>query len=294
MCRTALVGFGVAAMLTLAPASQSASAQQTATIRIVLAAVTNSQNQAIVDLDPDDFLVEERGEEREVLSVYVADYPVVLVLDNSSNTQGDIQALREAAAGFVRRIGRRQVALATLSDPPQVLGSFTDSQADILNRIGEVTISPTTVLRPVEAVAMAVKVVRTETDAPFSAIVVVSTGGMHVSQPESTSLLRDIFSSGAIVHAISRRVPSATLGGGGSRPGLEGDPLRDLADQTGGRYTTVFSAVSYSFALDQVAERLASEMMIEYLVPQDSKAGPEVRVGVRVPGARVRGLGVMQ
>jgi len=283
-------GFGVAAALTLSVVS--AGAQQIANARVVLATVTDSTNQAVVDLGPDDFLIEEQGEEREVLSVYVADYPVVVVLDNSLHSQGDIQTLREAAAGFVRRIGRRQVLLATLSDPPTLVGSFADSQADVLDRISELTINPTTILRPVEAVAMAVEAIRSATATPFLAVVVMSAGATPAPQPESKGLLSSILSSGAIVHVVSRGVRSAAPRASGYRPGFEGDPLRVLADQTSGRYTTVFSAVSYSAALDQIAGHMATEMMIEYLVPSDSDAGPEVRVGVRVPGARVHGLGV--
>ena len=50
-------------------------------------------------------------------------------------------------------------------------------------------------------------------------------------------------------------------------------------------------AASYQAALDRLADRLSSEMMIEYIVPVGSKPR-DVKVGVRVIGARVRGLGV--
>ena len=67
--------------------------------------------------------------------------------------------------------------------------------------------------------------------------------------------------------------------------------MRLLADQTRGQFTAIFSPASYSAALDRLADRLAIEMMIQYLVPPGPKAG-DVQVGVRVPGARVVGLGV--
>ncbi len=44
-------------------------------------------------------------------------------------------------------------------------------------------------------------------------------------------------------------------------------------------------------ARGRLADRLTSEMMIEYLVPVGSKPA-DVKVGIRVAGARVRGLGV--
>lgn len=289
MFKSILVGLAWLAV-ALAPASPRAHAQQISATRIVLAAVTDSNNRAIVDLGPDDFLIQEEDEEREVLGVYIADYPVVIVLDNSSAAQRDLPSLRAAATGFVRRIGQRPTALVTLSDPPAVLASFADSQADVLDRIRDLTIRSTTTLKPIEAVAAAVAAIRM-TNAFFSAIVVVSTHGVQAAPPASPEPLRDIFSSGTVVHAISRGIPPTAPRGRGSRPAPDGDVLRHLTDQTGGRFTTVFAAASYSVALDQLADRLATEMMIQYLVP-DANAGREVRVGVRVPGARVHGLGI--
>ena len=53
----------------------------------------------------------------------------------------------------------------------------------------------------------------------------------------------------------------------------------------------IYSAASYQAALDRLADRMTSEMMIEYLVPVGSKPN-DVKVGIRVVGASVRGLGV--
>jgi hypothetical protein len=67
--------------------------------------------------------------------------------------------------------------------------------------------------------------------------------------------------------------------------------MRTIAEQTRGAYTVTYSAASYQPALDRLSERLTSEMMIEYLVPPGSKP-IDVKVGVRLAGAKVRGLGV--
>jgi hypothetical protein len=44
-------------------------------------------------------------------------------------------------------------------------------------------------------------------------------------------------------------------------------------------------------ALGNNAERLGTEMVVEFMVPAGQPPG-EVQVGVRIPGARVRGLRV--
>jgi hypothetical protein len=43
--------------------------------------------------------------------------------------------------------------------------------------------------------------------------------------------------------------------------------LRALAQQTHGEFTTIYSAASFQAALDRLADRMTSEMMIEYIVP---------------------------
>ena len=95
---------------------------------------------------------------------------------------------------------------------------------------------------------------------------------------------RYFLDSGAAVHVIALRSATSTTG-------TPPDLLRQLADQTRGQYVTIYTPASLSIALDSLADRLATEVMIDYLVPADS-APHDVRIGIRIPGARVRGLGV--
>jgi hypothetical protein len=81
-------------------------------------------------------------------------------------------------------------------------------------------------------------------------------------------------------------------GGAAGAPAVGFSPtVRALVDQTHGQYTPIYTAASYQVALEQIASRMATEIMIEYLVPPQSKAN-DVKLGVRIPGARVRGFGV--
>ena len=89
----------------------------------------------------------------------------------------------------------------------------------------------------------------------------------------------------ASFHAVvNRGTPETPLGGAM-------EYVRRLVDQTHGQFTPIYSAASYQVALDRLADRLASEMMIEYIVPPRS-AATDIQVGVRIPGARAHGLGV--
>ena len=262
--------------------------QQVPPSRLVLAAVNDARGRPLVDLDPDEFVVSEDGQRCEVVAAYDADYPVVILIDNSSEAQGDLEAIRSAVSRFLSRIGDRFVAIGTLTNPPAMLTSFEDERPAVLARLEKLTASATSVLMPIEAVALAASKVR-ENGSPFSAIVVVSAHAIDATQPQNTRLIPEIFDSGAMVHVISRTSPASAPGRTAAPPS---DVLRDLADQTRGNFTTVFSAPSYSVALNNLADRLGTETMVEYFAPPGSTAAGEVQIGVRIPGAQVRGLRV--
>jgi hypothetical protein len=120
----------------------------------------------------------------------------------------------------------------------------------------------------------------------FAAIVIVSAAPLDEMPDTSEAVLAPIIDSGAAVHVIANR---AGTGAGAAAPAV--NAIRSLAEQTHGDFTSIYTAASYQSALDRLADRLSTEMMIEYLVPNGSKP-VDVKVGVKIPGARVRGLGV--
>ena len=76
---------------------------QTGASRIALAAVTDPRNRPLVDVGADDFVIQEAGVTREVLSVRPADYPIALLLDTGSESRADFPLLQKAAAHFLER-----------------------------------------------------------------------------------------------------------------------------------------------------------------------------------------------
>ena len=100
-------------------------------------------------------------------------------------------------------------------------------------------------------------------------------------------MIAAIIDSTAILHVVANRAVQPAAGGG-FRPAAT---MRALAEQSRGEFTTIYSAASFQSALDALADRLSSELMIEYIVPVGSKPN-DVKLGVRLVGAHVRGLGV--
>src|SRR5206468_9654751 len=97
----------------------------------------------------------------------------------------------------------------------------------------------------------------------FSAIVMLSAASVDATR-DADALVAPIVDSGAMLHVIANRSNRAAADGAGSA-------LRTLVDQTRGQYTPIYNAASYRIALDHLADRLATEIMIEYLVPPASK-----------------------
>jgi hypothetical protein len=256
--------------------------QQTATGRIVLASVVDSRNRPLVAVGPDDFVVTENGQARDVLDVHVADYPVVVVMDDTGADPERLAAMKAAVTRFVTRIGERPVALAVLSKPDGFIASFDDERAQVLERIGAIEGGDAPTL-PIAALSQAARRLK-ELGVPYSAIVVVTARPVGTSAEIAPSVVAEILDSGANIQVVIAR------GANDSPETARTDLLRVLAGQTRGQYTPIFSPASYAIALERIADRMAAELMIEYVAPAGSTPG-DVKIGCRLLGTRVIGLG---
>lgn len=252
--------------------------------RSLLATVVNQAGATQVDLAIDDFVVTEDGRERDIVDVRIADYPVAVLVDDGNASA--LPVIKRAVDRFITRIGARPIAAAVLSSGTTLVADFSDERPQVLSRVSRMTPGVKDAAVTLDTVARAAQVLR-ETGSPFSAIVVVAADSVDPAQPIRGELLPVIIESGAAVHVVAGRSSKQD----GTATADTPDLLRILAEQSRGQYTAIFSQASYSVALDRLADRLAAEMLVEYLVPAGSKAG-DVRIGVRRPGARVVGLGV--
>jgi hypothetical protein len=257
--------------------------QQTGASRVALAAVTDARNRPMVDVGEDDFVIQEGGAAREVLSVRPADYPIIVLVDTSDDPRGEFELMRKAVANFIDRVGQRPVALGTFGARPVMLTTFDDDRQALMAKLDGLAAEAGADSLLLQGAAVAGDAMKS-TGALFSAIVIVSATPEDKSRGTMEEMTAPVVDSGAAVHVIANRPAPAAA------PASR-QPLRALAAQTHGEFTTIYSAASYQSALDRLADRMSSEMMIEYLVPVGSKP-KDVKVGIRVIGARVRGLGV--
>jgi hypothetical protein len=276
----------VLVLAAITAVGQSGSAEaQTGASRVALATVVDPRNHPLLDVGADDFIIQEGGTAREILSVRPADYPIVVLLDNGSAARSDFPLMRKAVGHFIDRIGQRPLAIGTFGDPPKLVTSFEDDRSTVMAQLDVIEADMAAGSSLLQGAALAGQMIGS-TGSLFSAIVILSATSIDASRNPPAEMIAPVVDSGAILHVIANRGVQAS--GGDIRPS---PALRAIAEQTRGEYTTIYSAASYQAALDGLADRLTSELMIEYLVPVGSKPN-DVKVGVRLVGARVRGLGV--
>jgi len=297
-----MIAIGGATLATAQSADVQTGALQTGASRIALASVTDPRNRPLVDVSADDFVIQEAGVAREVLSVRPADYPIVVLLDTGSDALADFQLMQKAAAHFIERIGQRPIALGTFGGAPRMLTAFEDERRTVMARLDAIAADSSAGSLLLQGTSVAAQTIRA-TGTLFSCIVILSATQADASQGAPDELIAPVVDSNATLHVIAKRAV-----GRGSDLDFRGRPpsenrdlpplsqrsnpaLRALAEQSRGEFTVIYSASSYQAALDRLADRLTSEMMIEYLVPVGSKPN-DVKVGVKIVGARVRGLGV--
>ncbi len=268
---------GLATLATAAPWGQ-----QLGRSRTILLTVSDERDRPVIDLLPDDFIVQEGGDAREVLNARLADYPIVLMIDNGNGTPGDFEPLRRAADHFIERLGPRPIALGRISNPPAMLTGFGDGPGAVAEALGSLEMLPTR-SSPAQGIIEAAGLL-SEAQYPFSAIVVLSSEATETTQTSTTRLVESLADSRARLYVVTRRR--------GLRDRTNLDYLANLSEQTGGQYIPIFSPVSFDPAVDRVADRLLAEMMVEFLEPPGAEPADDVRVGVRRPGARAKGLGV--
>jgi len=277
----------LALAISAAAASQSpAGDSQTGASRVALATVLDPKNHPILDVGADDFVIQEAGVAREVLSVRPADYPIVVALDTGIDARRDFELIRKAAGRFLERVGQRPIALVTFGGTPKLVAGFEDDRETVVARLAQVSADNNVASSLLEGMALGARTIH-DTGALFAALVVLSSSTLDGSHGSPDEMLAAIVDSNAIVHVVANRSVQATAGTG-FRPGTA---IRAIAEQSRGEFVAIYSPASFLSALETLAGRLASELLIEYIVPVGSKPN-DVKLGVHLVGARVRGLGV--
>jgi Ca-activated chloride channel family protein len=255
--------------------------------------VTDHSNHLVGGLDQDAFHVFEDGVPQPIQIFSREPQPIAmsLLVDTSTSMERRLGIVQEAAIGFVRRLGPRDVAQVIAFDSQaQVLQTFTSDHAVLEKAIRGAHAGGSTALYMAVYIALSdLERVRAEAkdDLRRQAIVLLSDG-------EDTSSLLDYDQ----VRDMAKRSKSTTVYAIGLKASDEQAHgfneaeyvLRTLTQDTGGRAYFITQASELNSVYQQIADELANQYMIGYNSTNHKVDGAWRRVTVTVdrPGAIAR------
>ena len=227
--------------------------------RVVLGvSVFDKEGNFVSGLKRDDFHVTEDGARREIVDFAPETRPILMgiLLDVSGSMLDSLPVAQKAACGFVDTLRDTDRAmLVEFSEKVYMLSDLSNDRAHLKKVLESTKALGGTALYD----ALHTSLRRLSKIDARKAIVILSDGDDSQSSTTYKKVLEEVKTSDVIVYAIAL---------GGSFSDIEArSKLKDLADQTGGRY---FSA-SKATALEGVYGKIADELRNQYYVTYASE-----------------------
>ncbi len=266
-----------------------------ATVRVI-----DINNRAITNLDKDDFILTERGEEREVLSVEptTAPFNLVLLLDVSGSIENYVDFIRKAARNFIQTVSPQdKVAIVIFNEDVKTLSVFTKNRNMLSDSLDSFDAGGGTAYY--DSLAYTLTDIIRPLKGDRTAIVILSDGDDNRSFLPFKSLLGSIQESGALIYPLY--VPSELIAASASvDPSKTVDPLRSryvslsskaneegetLAQVSGGVYYPISRLSELQKAYDDIVAQLRTAYTITYRStlnePTGKGASPKLKVQVK-------------
>jgi VWFA-related protein len=258
----------------------------------VLFTVTDRNGRLIDGLGPDDFIVEEDGDEQEIL--YFArenELPLTLALliDTSPSVREVFAEEKQTARRFLESILRPQDLALVMSFDRSVtlMQDFTESPRILGDAIDDLEVgSGTSVF---DAVYLASEE-RLQEEAGRKAIILISDGEDTTSRVSRTEALISAHLADSIIYSISNSLPGrGGFFGGGRRTGDIGT-LRHLSEETGGAVFELDRRDDFAAIFESIAAELRSQYSLAYVSTNSEQNGDyrEIRIRPRNRDYRVR------
>lgn len=246
--------------------------------------VTDPSGRPISDLRQADFHVFEDNTPQDI-AVFARDpQPIALsiLIDSSASMDTKIGVAREAASGFVKRLGPHDVAqVVAFNSEIDVRQGFTGNVAELDRAIASIRTGGSTSLYTAMYVAISELTDVGESAGDSirrQAIVVLSDGEDTTSLLRYEDVLDRLKRSDVTIYAIGLRDRRTTDG----RPPQGGDfGLRMLSQSSGGRIFFADDATELPAIYDQIADELANQYVIGYVSKNTMRDGTWREVAVR-------------
>jgi VWFA-related protein len=261
--------------------------------RTLYISALDDKGEPVEGLGPNDFVVREDGQRREVLRVSRAIDPIdiALLVDNSASAMSAISSIRDGLRGFVAKMAPgNQIALIALADRPTVFVDYTSDPkrlTDGIGRLFSMSMSGMTLLDALVETSSGLR--RRET--PRAVIVALITDGTEFTNRYHRDVIDPIKQAGAALHALAVGSFYST----NDTPKRERDFVLDLGTkETGGQRISLLADSAIIPTLAKLARELSSQYKVVYgrpesLIPPEKTDIASGRKGVTMHGAAARG-----
>ena len=262
---------------------------QTRTRRVYVLA-QDGNGAAVTDLTPADVAVKEGGKAREILTVQPATDPLQIAILVDDNGTG---LFRVAVARFIESLlGRAEFSIITVTGQPLRLTPFTPNSDVLREGVGQLIARPGTpdggqLLSGISEAAADFE--RRKVERPI--ILALTVGGEEHTPLPPHHVLEQLRKSGAALHVVSvlgstlRATAPANRAGDllNENLGLS-EVLGDGPKRSGGRREEVPAIAGAITGLQQLAEGLKRQYLIEYTLPEGVKASDRFSISTKRRG----------
>jgi VWFA-related protein len=281
-------------LLLLGCLSTAAGAAAEPQTRRVFVTAADGKGAPVVDLTAADFTIKEGGKTREIVKVGPATGLIQVALLVDDNGTG---IFRYAVGKFIEALlGRAEFAVSTVTGQTLKLVDYTSSAAALSGAIAKLTARPSTpdggqLLDAVSETALELD----RRNAPRPVIVALTVGGEEHSTLPAHHVLNNLRQSGASLHVMtvvntalrSQSNPTTAAAMLGENMNLN-EVLGDGPKQSGGLRSEIVAASGITSVLQDLADLLKAQYMIEYSLPDGVKPSDKLSVAVKRRGVSVR------
>jgi Ca-activated chloride channel family protein len=264
-----------------------------ADIVVLNVTVTDGESRFVSNLNPEDFQVFEDGVLQQISNFTREPQPIALsiLLDTSTSMERKLPIAQEAAVGFSKRLGAKDVAqIVGFDSHEEILQDFTNDRAALERAIRRTTVGGSTALYTALYTGLT-DLQRIRAQSPDElrrqALIVLSDGEDTSSLVDFDMVLDLAKRTGVTVYAIALRSKGETPTHGYN----EGEyVLRSLSQETGGRLYHVDELAQLGSIYQQIADELANQYTIGYTSKNAKPDGSFRKIMVRIarPGVSAR------
>jgi VWFA-related protein len=259
--------------LTRPAGTVAESFQTSASDQQIYVSVLDQQDNPVVGLAADAFIVREDGIRREVLSVTKAtgSFQIALVIDNSEAVRPYLRDLRAGLESFVKMMaGSHEMALFTIGDRPTIVTDYRNNPEELQAAVKRIFPRPMSGGHLLDTILNASRgLSRRNTTRPI--ILVVTAEGVDYSSRSYQSVLQSVDESGASLHAV---VLTSSGAGLGTNARYRDMVLDRGTERTGGKRHDLLRGQRLQETLEALARELLNQYLVVYarpdmLVPPD-------------------------